>query len=332
MKFDLLIQLSLVYVAITNVFSQKCEVKQCATKDTVFTDQQCIKYRKDQTSQAEYYEIDHKQCNSTISYCPPVFDSTSEMKCATKQADPYSGIEGAACERDAECFSEVCNKDTAKCTGVPVGKYCKNTRDCTIGTFCKDHNICTKQYPFKGNCTGDLECANNLGCLSGTCLNLYSLEDGAKVDQSDYRFCKSNTVRDGQCVTTELLSNDECSETQTFCNYTYTVSGQAKVDYTKPCKCSSSDPDKKYCSYGSKSKPWKDDLIPSLKNWYTNDAIKQHAMKKDLYSNDLKWKIYQIQQYPIYKNADDCLKKFYASSSFIFVKYGLLFLLAMIFV
>jgi len=332
MKYDFLfVQIYLVYISISNILSQQCQVKRCAVTGTEFQQGQCINFHKNNKTSVEYYEIDHRKCNSTIEFCPHSFEN-KDINCAPKPADLESGIDGTPCTEDNGCYSKACDKTTGKCLGKKQGITCQQVRECAIGFYCQNNTVCQPQVAAKGSCNSDLDCQNNLGCFQGFCVPYLSLDDGTTVDVLDYRLCKSYKVRDGQCVSTTLLSPDGCVGNQTMCNYTYTVPGQPKNDFQLPCKCGVGLPDKTFCQYGSLSSQWKDDMVPKLKSWYDVDSKKQHTVKRHDFDKDLQWKVMQTNAYPDYRDADECVKKFYVASGYISLQIALVFLLTLLFV
>jgi len=326
-----ILQLTVLFISIMGIFSDKCPVKRCAVTGTEFKNSTCVTYHQDTTSQVQYYEVDNSRCNSTVQHCPFIFYTDQDMNCQNKDIDKWAGIDGTHCNFDRDCYSGACNKEKNVCLGKGKGKSCAETKECAIGLFCERGAQCAPQLPLKASCISDTDCQNNLGCYEGVCIALYSLDDGTKVLAYQYELCKSGVVRDNQCVTTELHSPEECTGNTTVCNYSYSVSGQAKQEYTLPCVCSTAYADRKFCPYAANSSPHKNDLVPALKAFHNGESMKLHTLERNKYDSNLLWKVYQVRQHPEYKDADECIKKMLVSSNYIYVQFGLMLLLAMIF-
>lgn len=327
-----LFQASLATYFIMHVYSEICEVTRCASDNMAFNDSQCIYYHNQ--GEFPFNEVKISQCNSTNQMCP-LPSGLKNQTCVDKY-EPWNSFPGFPCTLDEQCWSKLCDKTKQVCLGKGEQKSCINSNECATGLFCQNNTACVTQLAENANCTDSYDCQNDMGCYNGNCRKYFSLPTGTKVDpqKGERLFCKSYYARDGMCVESKLKSKDQCSGDQTTCDYSYSVEGQAEQNYTISCKCTKSHSNNTYCQYGSESSPYKNELVPALKSWYSGDSKKKHTlMRHPNYNNkELTWKIYQIDEYPTFKDADTCVRGLFASSNFIqFISAISIFLAALLF-
>lgn len=114
-------------------------------------------------------------------------------ECLYTASVPNKRCEGIQCDNDAQCYSNICFKNS--CTGLPgchtntlyiyrcPGVVCNLDFDCASG-FCVGGTCSTKKACATANaaynnkcegvyCVGDLECQKTLSgfqsCIGGTC-------------------------------------------------------------------------------------------------------------------------------------------------------------------
>ena len=197
--------------------------------------------------------------------------------------------EGDKCELAEECQSGLCSSN--KCIVKKEGEACTENSNCGEGLYCRkkdDAGTCQKFLKEGDVCESDdydyLECQTGFSCslnrdnTKKVCTKKYSLDDGAKVDDSFV--CKSGSKynKDGQNYCATIKSQSQCKEDSGSYTYDLTLSlGGATdeviaqpdgcgCDSSNKCKCyyywySLSDTSKEFTDYKEAYLKKLDDLI-----------------------------------------------------------------------
>jgi len=330
-------------ISISAVFTYNCDVYRCAsTNDYYVHPNTCVLFHKNELANIKYYEIDLTHCNSR-QYCPnQLAGNEYSLGCYDKPPDddrkePTKGIDKDKCQRDIDCKSGNCAANKL-CEGKDTAKPCLSHNECKIGFYCKmvtvDSGQCQPQEGEGNACASDLDCLNNMGCLGESgkkiCVKYYSLKDNTKVyAPEDKRFCLSNFERDNFCVSTKLISDEECIGSQTDCEYTYvSPSLPDPVKFIQKCQCSPARYDKMYCPMSTENPKWKE-MVPAYNSYYNGDVLKRHTILRNFFTNEIRLKQFEIEKYPKFKDADKCYKDFMMGGFYQSLKLGLFVILSL---
>ena len=193
------------------------------------------------------------------SLSPYLYSGTpSNVSCIASQAsiNPCTQSKvttGHTCCSNSNCSTNKCVD--GQCEGKFLYDLCYEDSDCQTQMYCdpsanSDSGTCQTAFTTGQDCDFDNECASGLGCSRGSCVQLLSLEIGARTDQAV--FCITNYMNPSyRCdavqvfVNNKLLSSPfECS-TGDSCVYKYQYSGGTIGTYD--CECPGDNSGKGYC-------------------------------------------------------------------------------------
>lgn len=195
------------------------------------------------------------QKNQTCAGLDKIYDeSTVAGKCVDKSIVEPTEVRfpGEDCEKNSDCFADFGKNGTCtdkKCAGVEVGKSCNKTVECLVGNFCSSNGTCTAQLSVGGKCSSIYECANNLACYKGSCVEFGSVKSGEELT--------NNTIGDffddeRKFLLCEFGQNNETACTQKL--YHADVEKNANSDGYIKCnkgdKCLYSNGIVEYCGCG----------------------------------------------------------------------------------
>jgi len=340
MRTNYIVQIAILLVSITAVFTYNCDIYRCASTTSWYLDPNtCVGYHKNELANIKYFEIDMSHCKKP-KFCPlALVGNEYSLGCFDPvphddRNEPTKGLDTDVCDRDLDCKSGNCSKDK-KCIGRATGDACSNNNQCKIGGYCKEvqegTTQCQPQEEDGKACLADTDCLNNSGCLNKVCIKYYSLKDNINVFKpEDKRFCESNFERDNICVSHKLLSADECIGSQENCEYSYVSPTKTDpIKFTQKCRCSPGHYDKMFCPLGGDSYKWKE-MVPVYKYYYDNVAMKKHTVLRDFFTQDVLLKQFETEKYPQFKDADKCYKELMTGGFYNSIKYGLLALFSVV--
>ena len=173
---------------------------------------------------------------------------------------------GEKCIRNEECKTGVCSSDK-KCIGASDGQDCKFQSTCDNNSYCSILGLgkCTSFKNPGDSCIVSYECPYGYICggnstkpTSGTCMRMYSVENGQTV--SDKVLCQSGLANSqGVCYDTDYPEGSDkkpkaCTQ-DSECSLQRII-GETKETINGECVCSLTGD--RYCQYPTKSSEYQD--------------------------------------------------------------------------
>jgi len=219
----------------------------------------------------------------------------------------------------------TCDTSKKVCKGSATGDKCKDHLSCVAGSYCSS-NICTAQVESGKACESTYDCKNNLFCYKKVCTEVYSLDVGTSLvdtdDEGKRIACKTNlysydTEPKCQEKRYKLAVNQKNDSGIISCDIgskcTYQIfessAADAKAvgnDTTEECVCGYDDSETGYCPYSQSATDFTLKLVYHLKALLDN---KRHTVNRSL-GNQVKTeaeKCYEIDQIVNFAKAPKCV-------------------------
>lgn len=162
--------------------------------------------------------------------CEAVPDNSDYIEFAKFCRDQHPG---EPCNFNEHCESKVCKNHV--CVGAKLDEACSKNVDCGIGMYCSGSR-CTSLKTIGSSCNNDFECANDLGCIDGKCVEYFTQAVGTEVDNP--QLCNFNIARTGTngkyICDALILEKEECGEGQDKCTYRWF---KGNTLYETDCQC-----------------------------------------------------------------------------------------------
>ena len=175
---------------------------------------------------------------------------------------------GEKCDIDSQCVYPLNNPSSqfhecedGECKGMEEGDICEDNSWCKVGLYCDKHSgKCKEQLEEGDSCIESKDCENNLICYNGKCREIFSVEDGNKVPETESyeiqrKFCKSGEVMDNTCVSFNDLDGMKLRDNEyrkcdynTYCEYKVIGLQKGRKKYVK-CGCGYNSEGQGYCPH-----------------------------------------------------------------------------------
>jgi len=329
--------LLVIYFTINEIKGGKCSIKRCASINKVsLPSSQCVWGHTQ--NEVAFYDFQPSNCRSN-EFCNFFEESIKNYSCILKPKK--KALHDEPCLNNSDCYSDICYDNY--CLGKAWNTPCDSHEECKSRYYCGLNHAtslttikkCLPQLGDKKMCSDDNECENDKGCFKlegsqfGICTKYLSLPDGTILKPEQSLFCSSSFVYNEKCISSRLVSNEECQSEKDTCQYSYSLN-DTLMNFTRKCECSDSYSEKKFCPMATTDNLYKD-YLRQLKVYYECVSFRKHTLTRhnlDLNLNILKYKTYH---FPKLKDADKCYLNYIASgNSLSFLKYVSLILIFLI--
>lgn len=232
-----------------------------------------------------------KDPNMPVCTAPSEFEYEGNWKCNAFTIANGSAYPGEACTTDAQCKSNNCGLN--QCVGISRGEGpCTATSDCNPGLHCAVDTTCQPLLNLGFACVQTSDCVLGAYCEKNLCVEMLSLENGAKLDECDQSTDVNLKCRSGSCLNVGgLFSTDyECAEAPVSINnnpYPCATDGvcsglQGTSTVVGKCECGYNPQGQSYCN-GHAGDPDAQKFIANLKQFYSTTAAKSllHSDRRD---------------------------------------------------
>lgn len=283
-------------VSISNCADAKCDTWKCAASGVEVKADNCAKRV---TADGKKVTNINFQCKAPM-VCPADVllnpASGDDVPCAPVAIT--GRVDGETCADNIKCVDKV-TCTSGKCVGLAKDAECANNNQCATGFYCKDKKCTAQIADDKVECASSEDCVNTMGCLAKKCTAYGSQKEG--VETMDAALCASGEIaqEDAKFVCAKSTLEDKeftCGADQKICKYTVTGAKETKA-VERNCECSLSNATTQYCPA---------DSTKMTKNTATAGV---QTTRRFAGQSTPGW--------PRMEGADDCLKKVYASSSYV---------------
>ena len=180
-----------------------------------------------------------------------ISECAQSEKCVKGKCEKYTKNEklpsypGGSCISNNDClFNNECVN--GKCSGSKLGEKCQSTENCLFGLYCSE-NYCIYPKTENTRCSKTEQCVFPLICYEGVCKEIFSLENGIKINEENRFLCKSGHVYNGECNSFKKITtycgfgennkclysnaNGEIFELDNMCQCDYDINKINRNDY-----------------------------------------------------------------------------------------------------
>lgn len=242
-------------------------------------------------------------------------------KCIGDSSSVDSAWPGEPCSDKIPCLSGKCKG--GYCEGQAMNATCTYNTDCNPGLYCNSE-ICSLQVETDGPCLSEYDCVNYAGCTRGSCVEYFSLANGAEVDGCEEGFmyhnlCESFACYRGKCVSTIR----SLAPTPTNCTSEFDCMGRSQdspTTYFSTCECGFNPWGQSYCSLFP-GDPDVQNAKFCLKNWLFGEMSRQCNTERRFADyciksfwdepdyTELQVYIFRASFYPKLAYNDDCVQE-----------------------